>query len=77
MTTLVDPCRQHQIKICLDAASRDMEKQMKEIWNANAQGTNVDFRMNLSIKKKHIREIDKKFSLLANYPKGKGEVFKV
>ena len=76
MKTLVEPCQQNQRNICLDVVSREMVKHMKETLNDNAQAINVDFRMNLSIKE-CIGATEMDFSLLANYPKGKGEVFKV
>ena len=53
-----------------------MARYMNDIWKANAKATNVEFRMNLSMNE-YIREIHKEFLLLANYPKEKGEVFKI
>jgi len=53
-----------------------MDKCIRNIWNANLEATNINFRMNLAMNK-YIQGLDKEFSLLTNYFKGKGEVFKI
>ena len=53
-----------------------MDKCIRNIWNVNLEATNINFRMNLAMNK-YIQGLDKEFSLLTNYFKGKGEVFKI